>query len=564
MSTTPTKRKRARKACIPCHQRKRKCDAEYPCSMCTTYEYNCRYADHDESTRPASVTPHTSVSLSHAARGSQGAKTSSTKSLNAVPTVSAASSPHAGVFDERRSRYAGASAAMVFPHVLGTALGSNSIPKVRSVAYNFGIRPEETATVHEPLGNLISEDDLAFYSGLYFSTLAAVGDLLDSRIYTRRCRDYFNGSSDSTMVAFAAVAASVAALGSFLSPNKHPRESDLVQYAKAILDDPASMRAPRIDHIVAWGLRVFYLRATTRPNNAWIASCTVMHLCEALGLHEEENVLKIASAAGAALLGHDADRLRRIFWVCWAGHNLLCYEYDRSAVSFRAVTCQDFVPTEGSVADQFVQIAQIIPSPDSPFHLDDRSLPPRDEFFERLKALHRLHLTHPFLVVTKADVAFCFYRRIYQLKMGMPDEIVQLVINNGNAAVEAAEQLANQGRLLWNVIGSVFQYACILLAIDTPAAHKNIATAFKGLENLVKAADTVVTRDALSMARNLLSLNIAKKRKELSQLEAIEESYESFQLQQDPETGVVMPDTWWEMDWDQFFFEPYLSMPEGA
>jgi hypothetical protein len=45
MSTTTSMRKRARKACIPCHQRKRKCDAEYPCGMCATYEYNCRYAD---------------------------------------------------------------------------------------------------------------------------------------------------------------------------------------------------------------------------------------------------------------------------------------------------------------------------------------------------------------------------------------------------------------------------------------------------------------------------------------------------------------------------------------
>ena len=39
------KRKRARKACIPCHQRKRKCDTVYPCGMCNTYGYNCRYTD---------------------------------------------------------------------------------------------------------------------------------------------------------------------------------------------------------------------------------------------------------------------------------------------------------------------------------------------------------------------------------------------------------------------------------------------------------------------------------------------------------------------------------------
>ena len=150
-------------------------------------------------------------------------------------------------------------------------------------------------------------------------------------------------------------------------PQQTPAESDLVQYAKAILDDPASMRLHGIDHIVAWGMRVLYLRATTRPSNAWIASCTQMHLCEAIGLHEEENIKKIASIAGAAALAHDADRLRRIFWISWAGHNMLSYEYDRSPVGFRAVTCQPIISIPGSVADQFVQLIQIIPSPDSPF-----------------------------------------------------------------------------------------------------------------------------------------------------------------------------------------------------
>jgi hypothetical protein len=333
-----------------------------------------------------------------------------------------------------------------------------------------------------------------------------------------------------------------------------------VQYAKAILDDPASMRMLGIDHIIAWAMRVFYLRATSRPSNAWIASCTMMHLCEAVGLHEEENIRKMASAAGAVVVGHDADRLRRIFWISWAGHNLLSYEYDRSAVRFRAVTCQAIMPTSGFVADQFVQIAQIIPAPNSPFRLECQPPTPREELFERLRALENLQFTHPFLVVTKADLAFCFYRRIYQLKLGISDDIIQLIIDSGNAAVDAAEQLANQGRLFWNVIGSVFQYICVLLAIDTPVAAVHIAAAFKGLENLVKTADTGLTREALSMARHLLSLNTAKKRKELAQLEAVEASYQFFQVQPDSEANIAMPDMGWGIEWEQFLIEPYLSM----
>ncbi|OQE37739.1 hypothetical protein PENCOP_c009G00090 [Penicillium coprophilum] len=580
MSTRIAKRKRARKACIPCHQRKRKCDTEYPCGTCTTYEYNCRYVDDDtsgiaggnihallqgervgveggSSTASRAAAPATSDSpdsWSHIAQGSRGADGSTTRSPNAVAGASTVTTTATGIFDEQKSRYAGASAAMAFPHILSVALGSDTPPEMHSFAYNFGIRPEEASNAHGLLGKLISEEDLALFSGVFFSVMAPIADYLDPKVYAQRCRAYYHGSGGS-VVAFGAVAAGAAALGSFLSPNKHPRESDLVQYAKAILDDPVSLRLLGIDHIIAWALRVFYLRATTRPDTAWVASCTAMHLCEAVGLHDEENIKKMASVAG-----HDADRLRRIFWISWAGHNLLSYEYDRSSVRFGTVTCQAILPTSGSVADQFVQIAQIIPAPNSPFQLGWQPPTPQEEVFERLRALDKLQFSHPFLVVTKADIAFCFYRRIYQIKMGISDEIVKLLIHSGNAAVEAAEQLANQGLLFWNAIGSVFQYACILLAIDTPAASVHIATAFKGLENLAKAADTGLTRKALSMARQLLALSMAKKRKELAQLEAVEASYQSLQAQPESEVNLTMPEMGWGENWDQFFIEPYISM----
>jgi hypothetical protein len=162
--------------------------------------------------------------------------------------------------------------------------------------------------------------------------------------------------------------------------------------------------------------------------------------------------------------------------------------------------------------------------------------------------------------VTKADIAFCFYRRLYQLKIRIPDDVIKLIIDSGNAAVEVGVQEASQGHLFWNVIGSVFQYTCILLAIDTSAASAHIGAAFKGLESLVKAADTELTREALSMARHLLSLNMAKKQNELAQLEAVEAGYEFFQAPPVSESNSAVPGMNWEVDWDQIFIEPYLSI----
>ncbi|EFX04987.1 c6 zinc finger domain containing protein [Grosmannia clavigera kw1407] len=485
-------------------------------------------------------------------------------SSSSARSVHAAASAPAGIFDEHKSKYAGRSAVMAFPHVLSGVLGCDSPSKLHSLAYNFGTRSSAASDArHVPLGTLISEEDLKVYSDVHFSTLAPIFDCLDPEIFAQRCRDYYLGFG-TDITAFGAVAAGVAALGSFLSPIGHPREAELVQYAKAILDDTASMRVLGIDHIIAWAMHVSYLRATSLPENVWIASCTMMHLCEAVGLHEEENIKKTAAVAGAALLGHDADRLRRIFWVSWAAHNFLAYEYDRSAVAFRAVTCNSVLLVSGSVADQFVQIAQIIPAPNSPFHLKCETSSLREELFERLRALDRLRLTHPFLVVTRADLAFCFYRRIYQLKQGISDDILQLVIDAGKAAIEAAQQLVNQGRLFWNVIGSAFQYICVLLAMDTPIASTHIAAAFQGLENLTMAVDTELTREALSMARRLLRLNADKKRKELSELEAVEDSLQPLEVQSDAEAAMVgntAPHITWDMlAWEQFLAEPYRSM----
>ncbi|KAL4967497.1 uncharacterized protein BDV14DRAFT_25949 [Aspergillus stella-maris] len=592
MSTTLGKRKRARKACIPCHARKRKCDIVYPCTMCTNYGYTCRYADEESrNVQPAHKNPslrrdtqRVSLNAGGATRPTNGPPTApspgprsqphrerapdSSRALGSStqsPATVAGASP--GIFDEQKFRHSGASSAMAFPHILGAAFGSDNPPQMRSFAYNFGIRPEEASNAHGFLGDLISEADLSFFSNVFFSILGPIFDLTNPKIYTQRCHDYYHvASSGRSAVAFSAVAAGTAALGSFLFPNRHPREPDLVQYAKDILDDPSSMRLHGIDHVIAWGLRVMYLRATTRPSNAWIASCTQMHLCEAIGLHEEENIRKMASIPGSAALGHTAEQLRRIFWISWSGHIMICYEYDRSPVQFRAVTCQTITPVPGSDTDEFVKLIQIIPSSNSTVQLDGKPSTPTEEILAHFKPLRDFQSTNPFLLITQAEIAFCFFRRLYQLKSRIPDDAITFIIESGNAAVKAAEKQATQGRLFWNVIGSVFQYITVLLALDSPIATPHIEVAFKGLENLAKTADTVMTREALSIARHLLTLKTAKKRRELEQLEAVESSYQFYperpESQGDANTLNLsgVPDIDWEIDWDQFFIEPYLSM----
>ncbi|KAF2169464.1 hypothetical protein M409DRAFT_65118 [Zasmidium cellare ATCC 36951] len=521
------RRRRTLKSCIPCHRRKRKCDRKYPCTMCTACEYNCMYESNNsngiDTSEPKTDPPDIALNAVKPTRSPMPVKPIDSR-------IDSGSADRVSL-DDHSTTYARSSTARIFPHILSRNLGSSDANNTasHSFAYNFGTRPEEASLNYGLLSDLISKEDLASYSSVYFAKLSAVGDFIDPRIYTQRCKDYYQDdviTTASTSFIFGAVAAGIAALGSFLSPTKHSCEADLVQYAKSILDDPPPSKLG-VD--IAYALRVFFLRATARPTKAWIASCTALHLCEA---------------------------------ITWAGYTLLSYEYNRSPVFFRTVTTRDIIPATGSVADQFVRIAQIIPGPNSPLKLTSQPRTETEELFERLIALQKINLSDPLLLITRADLAFCFYRRAYQLRMGISDDFVQLVIDNGNVAVDAGAQLSKVA-FFWNIIGSVFHYACILLAIDTPKASAQIPSAFKALQNLVMAADTKSTRDAFSMIQHLLDLHLERKRKEFAQLEPVHSSYQSIQAQpEQPDADAILnlPEFGYGIDWDQFLLEPYLPL----
>ena len=88
---------------------------------------------------------------------------------------------------------------MAFPHVLCVAFGSHSPPKMRSFAYNFGLRPDKGSAAvpqgHGSLARLITKDELAGLSSVFFSVMALIADLIEESAYSQRCRDYFHDAA---------------------------------------------------------------------------------------------------------------------------------------------------------------------------------------------------------------------------------------------------------------------------------------------------------------------------------------------------------------------------------
>ena len=490
--------------------------------MCAAYDYICEYAqDGTSSTESASGVASKPEMPSTLPNGNGRLPVVNSPSLYRNLTGGSPDSPapthEDGMLFAQRFRFVSASSVIAFPRVLELELGSKNPLNLHSFGYNMGVGAEEHPSTLGHLMSLVTEAELSRYSDVFFSSLEPVLELLDEGSFRQKCRLYYHEKPSSD--AFSAVIAGVVLLGSLMSYQKgHPREADIAQFARNILNSPTYQIAPCVDLAISWTLRTLYLRSTTRPMDGWLASHTCMHVLETIGLHREQNIAKIA-----AVVDQSEERLRWIFWVSWSFHVLISYEYGRSFVVLPSVTCQNVTARTGSCAHQIVHLAQIIPTPNSPLAIGTLTEATEKDFFvEKIKAVDEIVPTHPIVALIKADVILCFYRRLYQQRAGVKSEIAQLIIETGNDAVDAANQLATELRPFWSALGAVFQYACTLMALNTADSLSNLAPVLQCLRNLVSVFDSELTRQALSIAERLVGEFTDEKRRELALMDAVE------------------------------------------
>ncbi|KAJ8059297.1 hypothetical protein OCU04_012261 [Sclerotinia nivalis] len=516
-------RQRARKACIPCRQRKRKCDVEFPCSMCSRYGYNCRYTDERTPTN-SNLSPVRTIlpglaEMQHEFALSTTNHTESRQSIaNAQSSfISSQNVVDQGILDPLKSRYMSQHSAVAFPRSLGVEFQSANPPPLHSFAWNCGIRAEEAASAHTNLTHLVSFDEFKRYSDIYMATVHPPFGFLDWPYFMKRCNDYW--SNQGKDLTFGAVVGGVVALGSFFAFRLgHPRELDIVQHVKTVLEDPTFSRHPSIDQINAWILRTLYLRSTTRPHVAWLASCITLHLAEATGLHQEVHLVLLATEGDTQAKRMDEaeiERARKTFWMTWSVHTIISYEYGRSAVILNSITCKPIKDTIGDSTAIHIKIAQLIPRDNMVISSETH----KEELMTALKELAHIQVEHPFLSLSKGDVCFCFYRRLRIMKHVLEKEAIQCIIEIGNKAAEAADTFARNGHPWWNILSTTFQYFCVLLAIDTSESLSNVSWVLNILENIVRIVNTHLAVEAFDTAKVLLRDSMAKKRRDLGFLE---------------------------------------------
>ena len=511
----PRKRQRARKACIPCRQRKRKCDVQFPCSACSTYGYQCQYPSDDGPSAPFVDKSHASHVSSTSPTSPFGHSPNKAARIERLPRdetpESLEEAVDQGILDPVKARYMGLHSVMAFPRNLGLDFQSANPPRVHSFAWNCGIRKEENGSSHINLKDLLSREEFDTYQKVYFETVHPVFGILDQEIFSRTADQFWSETSGHS--AFEAILAGVVALGSFFSATLgHSRELEIVQHAKNILEDPVISRRVSIDQVSAWVLRTLYLRSTTRPHMAWLASNIAMHLAEATGLHHEMDAVVLTTDSSTQFFPNESGReqARRLFWSAWMANSMISYEYGRSSTSLNNITCKQPSVVKGDYTALLISMGQLIPR---------ESLDAGPDLQHTLPKIQQIPDDHPFVAMSKADLCMSLYRHHRLLKRPIDKREILLIISIGNVATEAACKLAQANQFWWNVLCTIFQYVCVLLAIDTLESLAEVQNAMCTLENVARQLRTHVSTEAVNTLKVLLRDSMRKKRQEVQLLE---------------------------------------------
>ncbi|EAW15351.1 putative C6 transcription factor [Aspergillus clavatus NRRL 1] len=506
-------RQRSRQACGPCRQRKRKCDGQFPCSTCTGYGYDCQYMDEPSKAAKRSADDAGLLPLPPAkeARVLEWQDTHA----NRAPAIS---TPSSGILEPLKLRYMGRHSSVAFPMTVGLEMQAANPPRLHSFAYNPGVRAEPGCGVNFDLATYISWDKVKNLMDVYSLTVHPVFGILDLERLSQRGEEHWHGRDQG--LGFEALISGVIGLGSLFSGFLgEDQEMRIVRHAKEILEDASIGRVPSIDKIAGWILRTVYVRTTSRPHSAWMCSCTTMHLVEAAGLHQPLDAVVLTTGdSGKKALEDIAETRERIAQIAQCLNIIIAYDYGRSVVNL-GLTWKSGLRDGVRQGDWTPQLFDLVGAVPLDRHADDAAR--RNELMAGLDKVAQTVVEHDFLVLIKADLAFCLFRRLRVLEWTWPPGSLHTIVSVGLLALPAARRLMVQNHPWWNVVGTVFQFICVLIAIDTTESLETISEAMETLEMITERLSTHLAIEALHTARHLVRASLEKKHKGISILERV-------------------------------------------
>ncbi|KAJ5177006.1 uncharacterized protein N7482_002883 [Penicillium canariense] len=539
-------RKRSRAACLSCQSRKRKCSGEQPCGTCAQAGVDCVFSDlpPKKRARSASMYRASLPGLNERRRlppsgGWGNPRTAANSASSAAGSAAPSGSYHRvnGLRQMGHSLEANSGAAFV--RKLGLRIDPARAPRLHLFAWNVGERrlspavSSSSATVSAPvpITKIISEDEMRRLAAIYFEKVDPCYAFLDrKRVFaqiTQRWPTSTMPVAESQDPAYDAVLLGVAAFGYLFSQREiMPTELRLVDAARLLLEKSIlSSETPTVETVTGWVLRAAYLRMTASPHAAWMASCTLMHLIEAAGLHIEAQDPEATgltraqnNANSTTQISSDSDLHRRLFGMARHLNTWISFDLGRSRVVLPSATSHSpATPTQlshslSSTPAPRADLFHLLPLSES---LDPTGPAPQDlpELEQALAAVLDLVYTEPSLILVQCNLTLCIYRRVRALNAHapLPGRALDRVLTLAGRALRAVRGMV-ASTCPWHQVANVpFQVVCTLLAIDNRAALDLLPDAMLTLREVHAAYDTAVMREAYSTAYLLIALHQRRK-----------------------------------------------------
>lgn len=476
-------RQRSRQACLPCRRRKRKCDGKLPCNVCQGYDYECEYDETFQIATQKRASSPNQLSHQRAPKFSRVDHSTDTSKQDGGPSILP------GVLGPSKARYVGRYSSIAFPLYVGLELQATKLPRLHSFAYHTGIRKEPPCAAHSELTERIIWNTARSLIEVYSAIVNPIFGFLDMDSFYTRCEMHWHGQPQDLI--FEAMICGVFALASLFKERiDQGTEMWLTLHAKNIIEDSDLSRFPSLEHIAAWILRTLYLRCTGRPHVTWLSSCTIMHLVEATGLHHApESVIQAGrNDSNDSPTPPALDTINRIAQVANCLHVLIAFEYGRSilAINRRVLEYADYKSRATDLTPQLCRLVAALPTHQ---HKEDTAVLAQ-ELFSALEKIAENTVDHDFLVLLRTDLVLGIYRRLRVLDAKYHHGHNEKIISAGVVALPAARKLVSQNQPWWNVVGSVFQFVCALIVMDTPSSYEKLVDAMDTLEFIVGHLDT--------------------------------------------------------------------------
>ncbi|OJJ68660.1 hypothetical protein ASPBRDRAFT_33246 [Aspergillus brasiliensis CBS 101740] len=504
-------RKRSRVACTLCQSRKRKCSGDQPCTTCAQFGSDCHYDLQSRRKRDARL-----FQLQSAAPAGSAAATDAAHPQRHEPKISP---------EETAARLSSldANSGAAFARRLGLKVDPTNAPKMHLFAWNVGARhlppppmPPPSTPKAVPIVDTISQDEMRALVAIFFDRVDPCYPFIDRDNLLRQVsRRWLPPTADSALLygPYDAVLSGVAAFGYLFSRRQaSATELQLAETARLILEQNMLADAtPTVDTVTAWVLRVAYLRLTSTPNLAWTASCTLMHLIEATGLHLEQ---PSDNAINQLPSPCDPELRRRLFGMARHLNVWISFELARSRVVLHGATSLPPTPRVPGTLEIFT----LLPMSES---LDPNKTTDSPDLESALRnVLDQTHIL-PQLILVQCNLMLCIYRRLRALNCIISGDLLDRVLALSVKGLQAAREMVAT-TCPWHQIANVpFQVVCTLLAIDNRASLVMLGGAMRTLREVAAAYDTEVMREAYSTAYLLILLHQRRKEEDTKALKDV-------------------------------------------